>query len=146
MPIYSSMLDPISASTAITLLQLRTSTSSVVEILRVWVGASTTTSTAVQIQFVRKTASATGTTSASVYKLHPNDPAASASVGTFATGEGTDGDVLYRDTFNALNGWLYLPVPEERITIGPSAAFGIKLPVAPTATVLNVGITWREMG
>jgi len=57
----------------------------------------------------------------------------------------TAGDVIIRDTFNVLNGYLYLPVPEERIVVPPGCALSLDLPVAPfNASSLNAGITWSE--
>ncbi len=43
--------------------------------------------------------------------------------------------IILSDAFNALNGWLYIPVPEERPTIGIAATaqgLGIWFPAGPT--------------
>ncbi len=57
---------------------------------------------------------------------------------------------LYFDGYHVQNGFLYLPVPEERpIIVGNSTQdnFGIRFPVAPDqAMVISYGIIWGEIG
>lgn len=139
---------------AVTLLQLKTGTTKPIEIIRAWCTQHTsTTSGQVRIQILRKTGAATVTTgSGLLYPLDATSPTSSLAVGTTSTGftasgEGTDGNVLIDDAFNILNGWLYLPVPEERIKVAANGDFlAIKFPTAtvPTATY-EVGIIWQEL-
>ena len=64
--------------------------------------------------------------------------------GITATSEGTDGNVLVDEGFNVLNGWLYVPVVEDRIVVRPGESIGLKFPAAPTNLTWNCGISWLE--
>lgn len=73
--------------------------------------------------------------------------AAAASCGVKATAEGA-GTVtsLWSDGFNILNGYLWVPTPEERIVIGPDLAFLVKLRGTPnTLTGWNATVVFREL-
>lgn len=140
-----------SVSAIKTLVQIKAGSSRPLEIVRAWVNQySTTASAQHRVQLVRKTATAT-VTSFTPLKLDADAPAADAVGGTSATGvdasaEGTDGDVLYEDAFNQLSGWLYLPVPEERIRVSVGGFLGLKLPVAPAAAIsIACGVVFREL-
>lgn len=55
--------------------------------------------------------------------------------------------VLYEDAFNAQIGWHYLPTPEARIVLSPSALFVVELPVAPADAVTMSGtMIFEEIG
>jgi hypothetical protein len=55
--------------------------------------------------------------------------------------------VLLNDTFNAQVGWLYQPVPEERIVISPGDRITIELVTAPVDSLdMNGAIVWEEIG
>lgn len=70
--------------------------------------------------------------------------AASAGTDASAEGAGTVTDILV-DAFNNLNGWLYVPVPEARITVGPDLTFIVKLIGTPTTlTGWNATLTFLE--
>lgn len=137
-----------STTTAITIIQIKVPATSMIELTRAWVsqGASAT-SAQTRVQIVRKTAAATVTAQDPV-KLDPNSGASLCVSGTSATGvnasgEGTDGDVLYEDGFNILNGWLWVPAEDDRIVVSPSGIIGLKFPTAPSAT-FAAGITFLE--
>jgi hypothetical protein len=73
--------------------------------------------------------------------------AAEGTAGTDASANagGTKTAIVY-DGFNNLNGWLWVPTPEERIVIPPDTA--IVLAMVGTATTLtgwNAGITYEEI-
>ena len=51
------------------------------------------------------------------------------------TVEGTSPNDEIEDGFHFQNGWLYLPVPEERIRIAGGDIMGIRLPIAPDAAM-----------
>lgn len=73
--------------------------------------------------------------------------AAAASAGTDASAEGA-GTVTssFAEAFNNLNGYLWVPTPEERIWIGPDLAFIVKLRGTPTTlTGWNAALTFREV-
>jgi len=147
--------DSRAVSTAITILQLK-AVNCAVEVIRAWVNQeSSTVSAQTAIQLSRKTGTAATVTSLTPLLLEPSVGAALSVGGTAATGrtatsEGTDGDVLIREGFNVLNGWLYLPVPEERIVLSPASiatsTLGLKFPVAPPNVTYDYGIVFRELG
>ena len=72
---------------------------------------------------------------------------AAASAGTDASAEGA-GTVTTMGSygFNNLNGFLWVPTPEERIWIGPDLAFIVKLRGTPTTlTGWNAVLTFSEL-
>lgn len=147
---YSVTMQGTSVSAAITLIQIKAGAAKSVQILRAWVGnTDVETSNQLRVRLLRKTATAT-VTSFTPIEFDTDGPAAGAAGGTSATGvnasaEGTDGDVLVDDGFNILNGWLWVPTPEERIVVPAAGFLGLKLPAAPAAaTVISAGIIFGE--
>lgn len=139
----------VTTSTAITIIQIKTGATNPIELIRVSVNQSdTATSAQTGIRILRKTAAATVT---SFTPLIVQAAAASAAVGgttstgITATGEGTDGDILIDEGFNILNGFLYLPVPEERILVPAAAFIALKFPVAPTSALWKSQIIFGEL-
>ena len=61
-----------------------------------------------------------------------------------ATNEGANGDKLIEEGFNVLNGWLWIPTPEERPLITPGEGVGLTFPTAPTGQSWSGGIYFRE--
>jgi len=64
-----------------------------------------------------------------------------------AEGAGTLTD-LYNGAFNVLNGWLWIPTPDEQIIIngGSAQAFALQFPAAPTTlTGWNAEVTFAEV-
>lgn len=149
--VYVVNLIATSVSGAITLVQLKAGSEAGLEIIRASIAQSGSTTSAQQrVQLLRKSAAAT-VTSFTPVPANPNDAAAKAVGGTSATGtnasaEGTDGDVLVADVFNVLNGWLYLPVPEERPAVAPGGIIALKFPAAPgAALIVTAQIVFREL-
>jgi len=131
-------------STAITILQLGTAAGHPIEILRGWVTqATSTTSAQTHVQLLRESNAITGTGVTEIE--HDTDgPASTVTALHTATAGGTDGDVVIQEGFNVLNGWLYLPVPEERIWVPVSSFISIAFPDAPPNVTYDYGLTWRE--
>lgn len=152
---YVVNLTAVSVSGAVTLIQVKAGATVPLEIIRasVWQSGSTT-STMQRIQLLRKTSANTSMTSFTPLKMNPNDPAANAAGGTSATSiyvggssEGSDGDILVNEVFNILNGWLYLPVPEERPWVAAAGILGLKFPAAPgSALTVTAQVVFRELG
>lgn len=70
--------------------------------------------------------------------------ASSAGVDASANGAGTL-TVLAQDAFNNLNGYLWVPTPEERILVGPDLTFVLQLQGTPTTlTGWNAVVTFQE--
>ena len=142
-------------STAITILQIATGAAVPLEILSAQLGQDgSTVSAQEKVAFVRKSAAATVTAAAAgthLFKTKTGDPTSGVQLGTALTGviasaEGTDTDVLYETGFNVLNGWVYLPVPEERIYMPGGAFLGLKFRTAPASATWQMQITFRELG
>lgn len=153
-PAYVLRNGGVTIATAITALQLKAGVNGPIEILRAWATqASSTTSAQCSLALVRKTAAATVTTAVAgthLNKLNPVFPTADASLGVSASGitgtvEGTDGDILFDQGLNALGGWLYAPVPEERIIVPQAGIIALKFLDAPGSAKWYCGIVFREL-
>ncbi len=139
----------VSTTTAITVVQVAVPANCAIEVVRAQGGqSSSTTSTAGVGSLVRKTAAATVTSTTP--GLQSEGMQASKCVGGVsasgitATVEGTDGVIFDEEPFNIVgNGFLYLPVPEEREMIGPSEFIALKHFVAPTGNWSHA-IGWLE--
>ena len=130
---------------------------STIEILRAWVGQQASeTSDQLGIMIAQK-ASAFGTyTSTTPINLYAGGPTsgitggtagAESTAGTDASAEGA-GTVspFFQEGFNNLNGWLYVPVPEERIVIPADTAVILKIVGTPTTlTNWNAGIVYEHV-
>lgn len=107
-----------------------------------------------ELAFVRKTAAATVTAAVlgtHVLKTRTGDPNPSLQLGTaltgvIATAEGTDGDVPFRSGFNVQNGWIFLPVPEERLFVPAAGIIGLKFLNAPASQNWDFNISIMELG
>jgi hypothetical protein len=133
------------------------SRASVLQILRMSCGqTSTTTSAQLSVRWGLK-ASAFGTftsttpaptalgTVASAITGSTSNAASSAGTDASVNGAGTL-TVLGQEAFNNLNGWLWVPVPEERIWIGPDLTFVLQLQGTPSAlTGWSAMLTFAEM-
>lgn len=137
---YAIKHEAIAVAGAITIIQLKAGASNICRILRMEIGQSgSTTSAMVRTQILRKTATAT-VTSFTPLLLDTGDSAAKSVGGTSATGitasaEGTDGDILHSAVWNALSGYVYVPVPEERIIVPPAGFLAVKFPANPALTI-----------
>lgn len=134
-----------------------TSRASVIEIERCWVSQrGTATSQQLGIKIAQK-ASAFGTYTSTTPSPHViGGPAsgisggtagAAATAGTDASAEGA-GTVttIIADSFNNLNGWLWVPTPEERIVVPTDTAVILKIIGTPTSlTNWSAGMTFREI-
>ena len=146
--LYTVHGDAQAVSTAITILEVTAPSTAVLEIKRACVEqSSVTTSAQARIRLLRKTGTITGT--ASPPSAIPIDAAASSGVTIkwIATAEGTDGNVIYEENFNILNGWLWVPASAmERIIVPPSGLIALKFPAAPTSANWTFGFVWVEIG
>lgn len=126
-------------------------------ILRMSCGqTSTTTSAQLAVRWGLKT-SAFGTftsttpapvaigTVASAITGSTSNAASSAGTDASANGAGTL-TVLGYEAFNNLNGWLWVPTPEERIIVGPDLTFVLQLQGTPSAlTGWSADLTFMEL-
>jgi len=131
--------------------------SSTIMILRAWIGQQASeTSDQLGIILGLK-ASAFGTYTSTTPQPHfVNGPASGIAGGTAgaeatsgtdasAEGAGTVTPIIY-DGFNNLNGWLWVPTPEERLIVPTDTAIVLKMVgTATTLTGWNAGITYEEL-
>lgn len=143
-------------SGAISVLQVKAGASNAFEILRAIVTQrGSTTSAQEGIAIVRKTVPATVTsavvgTTGNIFQRNPSGAGFNISLGASATGftatnEGTDGDILLKEGFNVLNGWLYMPVPEERLYVPPGNTVALKFLNAPASQNWQFEVVVREL-
>jgi len=146
--VYDLVRSSVTTSTAITIQQVTTVAGTAIELTRSYVNQSTiTTSAQTRIQLLRKSSAATVTsqtpTLRSVSMQASKCVGGATASGITATIEGTDSTVYDEEGFNVVNGWLYLPVPEERIML-VNTSVALKFPTAPTSAGYCSGQTWLE--
>jgi hypothetical protein len=130
------------------------------EVLRQWAGQTGTATSAQQrIQMNTQVTAFPTLTSATPAKTKFNDPA-SAIVGGTAGAAGTTGinasaegagakTIIINDTFNNLNGYLWVPTPRELLAFsaGIASGYALNFPVAPgSLTNWQFGVTYGEIG
>lgn len=149
--VYIAYIDISSISTDKTLMLLQSPSSAVVEILSAHVtNLDLETSEQLSIGLFRVTTlgSPTGT-SITPEKSEAGSDAADATVTGNLTGEPTSyaTNPIDKQGANNLSGYHYDPLPEERPTIAPSAALGLRLLVTPSNTFnCSVMVVFREIG
>lgn len=131
------------------------------EVLRAYVSqAANATSAQQSVQLNTQVSAFPTLTSQAPVKLKAGDPVSLITGGT-AGAAGTSGinasaegagakTVIIPDSFNVLNGWLWVPTPAETIIETPQATahgFGLHFPVAAaTLTSWSFGLVLRELG
>jgi hypothetical protein len=146
--VYSVSNGGVAISTSITILQIKAGNTPL-ELLRVTLTQQTSTTSAMdEVAILRKTAAAT-VTSVTPKPFNSNDPVSLAVGGATATGvtataEGTDGNVLHAEAFNVLNGWTWLPTPEERIWVPSTGIIAVKFQVNPASATYYCTAVFRE--
>lgn len=148
------------ANQAVTLVFINPSSTVGFEVLRCWAGQTGTATSAQQrVQFNTQVTAFPTLTSTTPSKVKFGDPAsgitggaagAAGTAGINASAEGAGGKtVINHDTFNNLNGYLWVPTPREVMALGAgiSSGFGFHLPVAPgSLTNWQCGVTFGELG
>jgi hypothetical protein len=135
----------------------QSSRASVIKILRVWVGQIREEASQQLGVIVGLKASAFGTFTSTTPTPHlvngtasgitGSTSVAAASAGTDASAEGGGAvtPIIY-DGFNNLNGWLWVPTPEERLVVNLDTAIVLKIVGTPTTlTGWSAGITYAEV-
>jgi hypothetical protein len=151
--VYSATSDTDAFSAAGSIIELQVPAATIVEVLRIWVGAAEGTDPVAEVQEISiyvNDGPATAGTALTEQELRGSTDAAAAAAALAAPTIAASPVDLYFDAFHVQNGWLYLPVPEERIVIVGGTTndnVGIRFPVAPDAsTTFSYGIIWGEIG
>ena len=148
--IYVALLEGVSVGVLGTLVEFTAPSTKTMQLMEAWITQDTSeTSTQEVAQIVRKTAAGTSMTSFTPRLLETGDAAFGGTARIFLSGqgEGTLGDSLRREGFNILNGWLYVPIPENRIIVAPSGILALRLAVTPAAAItISAGMIFEEIG
>ena len=142
-------------ASAAPIMEIQVPANVIVEILRCWISAevgATPTDEVVAIAIYGDATAGTGGTAMTEQALTPAGAQGASDVTALLepTNAAVD-NILYSDAFHLANGWLYLPVPEERIvTIGgnaePGDNIGLEVSVAAAGDVnLSGGMIWNEI-
>jgi hypothetical protein len=145
---------------AVTLAFVNPGTSRSLEFLRAWAGQSVNATSAQQRVQLNTQVTAFPTLTSTAPVPHTLSDAASVITGGTAGAAGTSGTnasaegggaktIIYNDTFNVLNGWLWVPTPRDTIILNASAAsgFGLHFPATPSpAGAWSWGVTFSQLG
>jgi len=145
---YSIQIDGGSLTAAITtLVEITAAAAKVCLITRAWVSQRSNTTSAQQaVQILRRSTASTNVSSPLNNPMDAGDSAFGGTSRGLCTTLGTPGAVLYSDSFNWQNGWLYLPVPEDRPIVTGGGILSLHLPVAPAALTVSCGFDLLEIG
>lgn len=151
--VYSATSDSDAFSAAGSVIELQVPANTVIEILRAWIGAAEGTDPVAEVQEMSiyvNDAAASGGTALTEQELRGSADAASAVAALAAPTIGATPVDLYFDAFHVQNGWLYLPLPEERISVFGGTTndnIGLRFPVAPDVSMtFSYGMIWGELG
>lgn len=150
--VYSYILRSVSGITTAPFAQITAPSNCSAEILRIELGQEdSTTSQMETIELVRRTTNSTLPNVAERVALYPGNPVtqfAGTSITNaigVATGTGSYGASIHRWCFNVLNGWLYLPVPEERPVVAIGTFLTLQFTASPAANTWSGHIIYREL-
>lgn len=95
----------------------------------------------------RGTATGTGGTTVTPSPLQTGDSAYGGVVEANNTTQSVEGTFLHAEAFNVQIGFYYLPPPEDRPVISPSAFFIVELQAAPDDSLtMNGTVVFEEIG
>jgi hypothetical protein len=155
--VYSATFENVTiGATNQSIMELQVPDNTIITLLRAWLSADIGQAPPDEVIAVNIYGNdAAGTTSGSTLTKQPLTPAAAADASNItAEQEPTIGATeldLYQDAYHLANGWLYLPVPDERIVIfggnaDPGDNIGLQLSVTSTATPnVSGGMIWLEI-
>lgn len=150
--VYAITFDSLTGLTAVPFLQVATPATMGIEIISFYIGQETSEANQQEaISIIRRSTASTLPTAVTPAATSESDGVSALTGSTttnavgIATGTGTAGTRLKRFTFNTLNGLLYLPVPEERITMKPSSFLTIQFVTAPAANTWSGQLIYREL-
>jgi hypothetical protein len=133
------------------LIELQVPANSIIEIIRAWCGPGEDATPIDEMQDIQIYGDATpGTAGTALTELALQGGDAASNVVALGGPTNAAFDATYiADAFHLQNGWLYLPVPEERIRIvGGSSLDNVGLAFVsfnPTTVDLSYGMVWGEL-
>ncbi len=151
--IYAATRSSIALSATDVLVELQVPVDVQIEIIRMWAGAAegpVPVDEVQEIDIYGNDTSATGGVALTEQLIRGSADAASSVTTLGSPVIGITPTILYPDGFHLQNGWLYLPVPEERIRVAGGSAIdniGFRFPTAPDASItISYGVIWGEVG
>ena len=152
MHIYTVSFTEVTVSALQDLVQMLASSTVPIRIYSVKIGQTSDAGDAeaellpVQLSRSDMTINGSGGSSATPAKHSPGSSAAATVCEINNTTQSTVTTVIVSDVFNVQAGWVYLPPPEERITILPTEGFIVELLVAPDDSLTMSGsVTFEEI-
>ena len=149
---YSYVVNSVSGVGVTPWIQIATPSATAIELVRIEIGEEdSNTSQQETLLLERRTTNTTLPNVAERVPINPNDPGtllAGTSITNaigIATGTGSFGASIMRWSFNALNGLLYVPVPEERPVLAPNNFYTITFGASPAANQWSGHIIYREI-
>lgn len=145
--IYSSGYANTTASTVVKeLFNIQSAASAITVLHEVLIGNRSSVSEMVAYSICRTGTTGVLGTTAAIAPLNVGEPAFGGVVaGVAGSSNATGLTVLYRENVNILNGWHYLPAPEDRIFIQPSAKVVIRRESSPTDNAMDVTVILEEI-
>jgi hypothetical protein len=144
--VYTILLENIAVSTLRTLIEFTApGTKSCVLLSGKVTQVNSETSTQEEVEIIRKTVAGTGT--AVTPAAHQDGDVFGGTARVNCTVEGTLGTRIKREGFNILNGWHYLPTPEERIPVPGGGILALRFAQAPEAAIdIDAELVIGELG
>lgn len=139
MRIYTIQFSGVSVSAVQDLISAQSTSGGSFYVNEIYLGQITQTSVEILRVSVKRFSGAysigSAGTSATPQKMLFGDAAATATGRVNDTTQTTSGTAvtLATDDFNLINGWQYLPAPEDRIKVNPSQAIVLSLDTAPAS-------------
>lgn len=136
MRVYSVTMNSVAVSTGKSLIRISAPATMVLVVLRAQLSQSESVASN-QDRIILQRCSTDGTGTANTpEKAEVGGPAATFTAVTNLTAEPTLTTSPFIDeSFNWLNGWLYMPSPEERIWIPPSGRLVLRIPQTPAISL-----------
>lgn len=150
--IYTAGFSGVSVTAAIDLITIKSGANSGIDLHEICIGQITLGSAwqalGLQIMRLPSTVTITGGTSATIVPLTVGDAASACTVTynntTLATSSGS-AVAARNDVWVLQNNYLYLPAPEDRVSLQNNTALAVRLVNAPSAAMTVSGtITWEE--
>lgn len=148
MRVYTATTEIAAVAAAQTLLTVAAPADQVLVLLRAWISQlDLVVSEMLKVQIQRASVPGTGTA------ILPERHATTDSTfgGTVLEDHSVEptftGRELENEQFNVLNGWIYVPMPEDRIWIPRAGILGLRLATAPSAaTTISAALVFGEVG
>lgn len=150
--IYTASFSAVTVTLLQDLFQLLASATVPIRILSVRIGQSSDAGDAqaemlaIRLSRSDMTVNGSGGTTATPALHSPGSSAAATVAEVNNTTLSTVQTIIVSDAFNVQAGWLYLPTPDEIITILPTEGFIVNLPVGPADPLTTSGsVTFEEI-